>query len=332
MKILFAIQGTGNGHLSRAKDVYPELAKFGDVDVLISGIQADVDVPFPVKYKVYGMSFIFGKKGGVDILETAKRAKLFQLLKDIRNFPVEQYDLVVNDFEAVTAWACKRKNLPCISLSHQCAVLHPNAPQPAENDAMGRLVLERYAPVTASYGFHFKAFGENIYTPVIRKQIRDLKPTNQGHYTVYLPAYDDATMVKHFSQFPEVKWEVFSKHNKSPFVSGNVHVQKIDNEAFIKSMASSAGVLCGAGFEGPAEAMYLGKKVLVIPMVAQFEQQCNAAGAAAMGATVIKTLSEQHYKTIGNWLENGKPIVVDYPDNTAEIVARLVREHAPAGK
>ena len=63
MKILFAIQGTGNGHLSRARDIYPELAKYGDVDVLISGIQADVAVPFPVKYKLYGMSFIFGKKG-----------------------------------------------------------------------------------------------------------------------------------------------------------------------------------------------------------------------------------------------------------------------------
>ena len=63
MKILFAIQGTGNGHLSRARDIYPELARYGEVDVLISGIQADVDVPFPVRYRKYGMSFIFGKRG-----------------------------------------------------------------------------------------------------------------------------------------------------------------------------------------------------------------------------------------------------------------------------
>jgi len=69
LKILFGIQGTGNGHLSRARDVYPELAKYGDVDVLISGIQADVDVPFPVNYRMYGMSFIFGKRGGVIYLK-----------------------------------------------------------------------------------------------------------------------------------------------------------------------------------------------------------------------------------------------------------------------
>ncbi len=329
MKILFAIQGTGNGHLSRARDVYPELAKYGDVDVLISGIQADVDVPFPVKYKMYGMSFIFGKRGGVDIWDTAKKLKLFRLIKDIRSLPVEDYDLVINDFEPISAWACKNKKLPCISVSHQCAVLHPSAPLPASGDPMGKLVLRRYAPVTAAYGFHFKAFGENIYTPVIRREIRELTPTNEGHYTVYLPAYSDEAIVKHLSQFPNVQWHVFSKHNKQSFTEGNVSVMKIDNRAFVESMASCAGLLCGAGFEGPAEAMYLGKKVLVIPMVTQYEQHCNAAGAAAMGATVVNTLDEKHYGTIRRWLVEGKPIEVDYPDKTAGIIAHIMQRHAP---
>ncbi len=332
MKILFAIQGTGNGHLSRARDVYPELAKYGEVDVLISGIQADVSVSFPVKYKFYGMSFIFGKRGGVDILETAKRLKLFKLIKDIRSLPVEDYDLVINDFEPVSSWACKRKKLPCISVSHQCAVLNKNAPLPSSSDPMGKLVLKRYAPVTAEYGFHFKSFDANVFTPVIRQEIRQLTPVDKGHYTVYLPAYDDEKIVKHLSQFPTARWEVFSKHNKEPFVAGNVSIKKIDNRAFIESMASSTGLLCGAGFEGPAEAMFLGKKVLVIPMQTQYEQHCNAAGAATMGATVINSLSEKHYSTIKDWLENGKKIKVDYPDITSEIIRKIIENHAPAKK
>ncbi len=330
MKILFAIQGTGNGHLSRARDIYPELLKYGTVDVLISGIQADVDVPFPVKYKLYGMSFIFGKSGGVDLLQTAKRLKLFKLIRDIRKLPVEQYDLVINDFEAVSAWACKSKNKPCISVSHQCAVLHRNAPRPAAPDPMGKFVLQHYAPVTASYGFHFQAFGENIFTPVIRQEIRQRIPINNGHYTVYLPSYDDATIVKHLSAFPDTRWEVFSKHNKRPFTSGNIVVSGIDNHAFTESMASSAGVLCGAGFEGPAEAIYLGKKVLVIPMHTQYEQQCNAAGAAAIGATAIPMLSEKHYPAISKWLTEGKRIQINYPDITADIISKIMQQHAPA--
>ena len=81
MKILFAIQGTGNGHLSRARDVYPEIAKYGDVDVLISGIQADVDFPYPAKYKRYGMSFIFGGKGWRRLLGHYQKAEIFPTIK-----------------------------------------------------------------------------------------------------------------------------------------------------------------------------------------------------------------------------------------------------------
>ncbi len=329
VKILFAIQGTGNGHLSRARDVYPELAKFGDVDVLISGIQADVDFPYPVKYRLYGMSFIFGVHGGVDIIDTVKKLKLRQLIKDIRSLPVQDYDIVINDFEPVTAWACKIKKVPCIAVSHQSAVLNPNAPKPKHGDLLGKLILKYYAPYTSAYGFHFKAFAENIFTPVVRKQIRELIPEDNGHYTVYLPAYDDNTLIKHLSKFTEATWEIFSKHNKNPMVQDNVTLRPIDNDAFIKSMASSTGVLCGAGFEGPAEAMYLGKKLMVIPMLTQYEQQCNAAAIEKMGIPVIYMLSEKYYDDIKWWLTSGNPVNVNYPDQTAAIIERIINEHAP---
>lgn len=329
MKILFAIQGTGNGHLSRARDIYPELTRYGTVDVLISGIQADMDVPFPVKYRFYGMSFIFGKKGGVSVLGTLRTMNIPRLLRDIFRLPVADYDLVVNDFEPVSAWACKLKRVRCIGLSHQSAVLHPNAPRPATADWLGATVLKHYAPVDAAYGFHFGSFGNNIFTPVIRREIRDLTPTDEGHYTVYLPAYDDAALVEHLSSFGDVKWEVFSKHNKEPFIHRNISVRKIENDAFIRSMASSTGVLCGAGFEGPAEALYLGKKLLVIPMLTQYEQECNAAALQSMGVPVIRSLNKRYYDPIRSWLTAGTPVAVTYPDITSEIIAKMITDHVP---
>lgn len=328
MKILFAIQGTGNGHLSRARDIYPELGKYGEVDVLISGIQADVELPYPVKYKYYGMSFIFGRSGGVDIWATASKLRPRRLIRDIKQLPVEDYDLVINDFEPVSAWACKLKNKPCISLSHQCAVLNRQAPAPDNVDLMGKLLLQRYAPVTAAYGFHFQAYDKNIFTPVIRREIRELQPTDEGHYTVYLPAYDDNLLCEHLSKFSETKWQVFSKHNKGAFTLKNVRVMPIDNDAFIRSMASSTGVLCGAGFEGPAEALHLGKKLMVIPMQTQYEQQCNAAALKEMGVPVIKSLSKKYHEAISQWLANNERIRVSYPDLTTQIVREVVTTHA----
>src|SRR5690606_5606555 len=248
MRVLYAIQGTGNGHLSRAMDIVPCLKKRADVDVLVSGIQADLRLPFAVKYRMHGLSFIFGRKGGVDLWRTFMSSTVRRLFKEVNSLRVEDYDLVINDFEPISAWACQVKEKFCVGLSHQCAALDPEAPKPKETDMMGRLIMKNYAPTNISYGFHFKQYNERIYTPVVRRQVRELDVVEGTHYTVYLPAYEDAILLKRLMHFPDVEWQVFSKHNHKPFEMKNVRVQPINNESFIRSMASSAGVLCGAGF------------------------------------------------------------------------------------
>ena len=324
MKILYAIQGTGNGHLSRATDIIPCLQQHGEVDILVSGIQGDLKLPYDVKYQLRGLSFIFGKKGGVDLWKTFTKTNLRKLISSIRKLPVQDYDLIINDFEPVTAWACALRNRPCIALSHQAAVLAPGYPKPDVKDAKGRLVLQHYAPADVKYGFHFSGNNETIFTPVVRQQVRSHDITNNGHYTVYLPAYNDKTLIKRLSAHKTVQWDVFSKHNKKKIIKGNVTINPINNEQFTASMAAAAGVLCGAGFETPAEALFLGKKLLVIPMKNQYEQQLNAAALKAMGVPVIKSLKAKHDDVIADWLNNGKVIPVHYPDMTQEIIDRVI--------
>jgi uncharacterized protein (TIGR00661 family) len=328
MKILYAIQGTGNGHLSRAMDVIPCLQKHGKVDILVSGIQADLTLPFEVKYRLKGMSFIFGKRGGVNLLKTLAKTNIRKLVREVKSLPIEKYDLVINDFEPVAAWACYLANKPCIALSHQSAVISPNARQPEHADPMGRFILHNYAPASVKYGFHFQEEGDTIFTPVIRRQVRNLQVTDKGHYTVYLPSYDDARLVARLSVFHDVKWEVFSKHNKRPREIGNIRIQPINNEKFIQSMASSTGVLCGAGFETPAEALFLGKKLLVIPMKNQYEQHLNAAALKAMGVPVVRSLKPKHSAAIADWLESDYRVAVDYPDNTQTIIDMIIKKHS----
>ncbi|WP_411273036.1 glycosyltransferase family protein [Daejeonella sp.] len=327
MRILYAIQGTGNGHLSRAVDVVPCLQKHGDVDILVSGSQADLTLPFPVKYKLSGLSFIFGKSGGVSLWRTLARTNIGKLIKSIKNLPVEQYDLVITDFEPVSAWACYFKNKACIALSHQSAVLGPGLPQPDHTDMMGRLILKNYAPSSSQYGFHFSAFRENIFTPVIRRGVREQKITDAGHYTVYLPSYDDKRLINFLSEFTDVTWDVFSKHNAKTSTVKNITIQPIDGEKFTASMASSSGVLCGAGFETPAEALFLGKKLMVIPMKNQYEQHLNAAALRAMKVPVIKSLKPKYNPLISQWLNNKQSIPVNYPDRTQEIIDMIVEKH-----
>jgi len=329
-RVLYAIQGTGNGHLSRALDIVPLLQqRVSHLDVLVSGPTSDIQLPFPVRYRCHGMGFIFGKKGGINFVKTFWQLNSAAFVRELRSLPLADYNLIISDFEPVSAWACRLQHRPCVALSHQSAVLHPAAPQPRRPDPVGRAVLRHYAPHTAHYGFHFAAYAPGIYTPVIREQVRALTPEQQEHYTVYLPAFEEELLVRRLRYLSRmVRWEVFSKHSTREAEYGNVRVRPVSGAAFTDSLARSAGVLCGAGFETPAEALYLGKKLLVVPMKNQYEQACNAAALADMGIPVIKNLKDKHLDTLDHWLHHGRPTPVHYPNQTGQILDTLLQEHA----
>lgn len=327
MKILYAIQGTGNGHLSRAMDIIPILQQKGELDVLVSGTQADLVLPFPVKYTFKGLSFIFGKKGGIDLLATYRKSNLKKLYEEIKNLPIEDYDLVINDFEPVSAWACKLKKKTCIGLSHQAAVMNTKSPKPKKNDPLGKAILHNYVPVTDAYGFHFLSYEKNIFTPVIRTQIRNAVAKTGDYFTVYLPAYSDERIIKILSEIENIKWQVFSKHSTKEYTEKNVHIRPVNNDAFIESFINCEGILCGAGFETPAEALFLKKKLMVIPMKGQYEQQCNAAALQQMGVAVIKKLKPKYLHKIKEWTASTAILSINYPDITEQILDDIIEKY-----
>jgi uncharacterized protein (TIGR00661 family) len=325
VKILFAIQGTGNGHLARAEDVIPILQQFGDLDLFISGAQADIKLAYPVKYKSKGLSFFFGKSGGIDFLRTFKQNSSKEVYKEIKKFPVEKYDLVINDFEPISAWACRKRDIPCVGLSHQSALLSSKVPTPKKIDPVGEWVLHNYAPVEKYVSFHFERYDKNIYTPVIRSAVRECKNVEKEHYTVYLPSYDDKKLVPLLAKIPKIKWHIFSKHAKKPYHIGKLSVYPVNKDEFAESVTSAKGVLCGAGFETPAEALYLGKKLMVVPMKSQLEQHYNAASLRQLGVPVLKKMRKRNIEKIIEWIETDKRVTVQYDNVTAEAVERAVK-------
>ncbi|WP_321298764.1 glycosyltransferase family protein [Marinifilum fragile] len=329
MKILYGIQGTGNGHLSRAIELIPHLQKEAEVDILISGLHHDLEFNHPIRYKKQGLGFFFGKNGGIDIWKTIRKFNVIRFIKDIRSLPVDEYDLVISDFEPITSWACKLKKVFCLGLSHQSAMLNSRTPMPEKIEFLGYQVLKNYAPCNHNVSFHFKEYGHNMFTPVIRREIRLLEPENHGYYLVYLPAYSDERLISVLSHFPNYKWVVFSKHSKNKYRSENVEINPVNGEAFIRSLKDCAGVLCGAGFETPAESLYLGKMLAVIPMKNQFEQVCNAHALKELGIPVIADLEDDGPAKIKEWIDGGRAIEkLNYPDNARSVIEFLLQHYA----
>lgn len=327
MKILYAIQGTGNGHLSRAKEIIPALLNRAQVDILVSGTQAEVKLNHKIKYKYKGLSFYFGKNGGINFVKTFKKNNPLTVLKEILNCPVKDYDLIINDFEPISAWASKLKGVKCISLSHQGILYSENVPQPYFPDFIGKFVIKNYATCKVQYGFHFKKYNDKIYTPIIRNDIRSLKRTKKDHYTVYLPAYSDEKLINVLSKIKGIKWKVFSKHTKKYYQKKNVYIKPIHSRKFEKSLASCTGIICGAGFETPSEAIYLNKKLLVIPMKNQYEQHFNAEALQQIGVPVLKALKKQYIPEIEYWINNNQRVSLDFPNETQQIVDHILYDY-----
>jgi uncharacterized protein (TIGR00661 family) len=301
MKVLYALQATGNGHISRANVLVPELRKYCTVDVLISGTQADLALQVEPKYRLKGFSLATNRNGGVSYRKTLKLFHPLRFHREMRSINLDAYDAVVNDFEPISAWACRLSGKPCIALSHQYSLTQPGVPLPEKASWFFMQILKYYAPCKSGIGFHFESYNSNILPPIIRKSLRASRPVYGGHYSVYLPAYGHKHIADCLTHAGNIRWHIFSREVTQVYTSGNCTFLPVVSELFTQSLLSCDGIICGAGFETPAEALFLGKKLLVIPMTGQYEQECNAAALAALGHTVIPRLETRYIPRIAAW-------------------------------
>lgn len=327
MKIFYAVQATGNGHISRAMELLPYLQRYGAVDIFLSGNNSHLAIDAPIKYRSKGLSLYFNSTGGLDYWKILRGFHPLNLRKEIHELPVEKYDLVINDFEYITSAACAKKKIPSVQLGHQASFQSTLTPRPATKNTIGEWILTNYAKATHNIGLHFERYDDFILPPVIKQEILDAEPTNKHHITVYLPSYSADALERTFHPFRGLHFHVFSKEIKQTFRKDNITFFPVSKTLFNKSMTECTGIICGAGFETPAEALYLQKKMICIPTRGQYEQFCNAASLEKMGIRCLKKIDNDFAATLCHWLEEKQTVPVNYGHTLPLIMDRLWRVH-----
>lgn len=323
MKILYAVQATGNGHISRAMELLPYLEKHGQVDIFLSGNNSNLHLDAPVKYRSKGLGLYYNCTGGLDYWQMVKGFQPLRLRQEIRDLPVEKYDLVLNDFEYITAAACARKKIPSVNFGHQASFQSAQTPRPAVKSQAGEWILKNYARASRYLGLHFKNYDDFIFTPVIKKEILEAQPTDKGYITVYLPSWCEPQLLEIFSEFTELRFEIFCSQVKQAKNEGNIRLLPVDKKLFNQSLIHCSGIITGGGFETPAEAIHLGKKVMSIPIRSQYEQQCNAAALQEMGIRTLKKIDERFEMHLLEWISNDKPVQIDYSRTIPQCLSYL---------
>ena len=327
MKVLYAIQSTGNGHLIRAKEIIPFLKRRFDFDVMLSGPKTNLDLGYPIKYHQRGLTFYFNKSGSINWVKTIFKNNLFQFIKDVLSLPVKDYDLVITDFEPISAWACKFRGVLSFGLSNQITLWQKESLKPKKLFSSSLKYLKYFAPTELEYGLHYQKFNDRIFLPIIRAKLRSLKVTKGGGIVVYLPAYDLKRITKVLSLFPNVKWTIFSKEINEPKTQGSLRFFPINEDHFSKKLAKSDGIITSAGFTTTSEALFLGKTLLVIPMRGQIEQSFNAQVLKKMGVTVVKELSIKKSKIIEHWIKNPNVIKVNFENDLNYLVDQIALDY-----
>jgi len=325
MKIFYGVQGTGNGHITRARVMAQALYAAGiEVDFQFTGRPADqyFDMAVFKDYRVRtGLTFNT-HKGQVSYLKTALEAKPLQFFKDISALDFSGYDMVISDFEPVTAWAARRQKRPVLGIGHQYAFGH-KVPRKG-SDPIAELVMKNFAPADRGVGLHWHHFGQPILPPII--ETPEIPHSFFKHkIVVYLPFEDTVEVCKLLAPFKEFEFYVYTPQ---VIDSGCPHIEckPLSRKGFQADVYDCGGIISNAGFELASESLQLGKKILAKPLHAQMEQISNAAALAELGYGHV--MHDLDAKIIEHWLADNHAVRITYP-NVAEIITQWIVDGMP---
>ncbi|MEF1308491.1 glycosyltransferase family protein [Vibrio mytili] len=320
MKILYGVQGTGNGHIARARAMSHAFKSHDvQVDFLFSGRA-------PEKYFSMedfgdyqtrrGFTFIT-HKGAVNYTKTALQNNLIQFCKEVNQLDLSSYDLVLNDFEPVTAWAARKQKKPCIGISHQNAFRYPVPLKGAS--WLDKSVIQHFAPSQHYLGLHWYHFDQPLLPPIVHTN--NNQTNNDNFVLVYLPfesIEDIGDLLFHFNQQSFI---CYHPDVIEPEHIENIELRPLSHTDFQHHLHQCSGVIANGGFELPSEALSLGKKLLLKPLSGQFEQQSNVATLEELGLAM--SMGSLDISTVRLWLKEQQAESVRYPD-VAQAIAQWV--------
>ncbi len=287
-KILYGFSGEGSGHSSRTREMARCLIEAGhevrlasydrgyqnlcdDFDILeIEGLSISVDDNRVSKLKTITKNL---KK-----LPAGRRG--LRNLRDLfRDF---QPDVVITDFEPMTAYLAEHYHVPLITVDNQHRMRYVDYKSPPKRKKEAkriRRLIRLMIPwpsvslVIALNSGKIKNDRTFLFSPIVSHDVLRLKPEQNDHTLVYLTSgYDSLLPV--LKTYGREKFLVYGYDRD--VVDNNLHFKKASRDGFIHDLASAKSVIATAGFTLISESLHLQKPYLAMPMNGQFEQELNA--------------------------------------------------------
>ena len=321
MRILYGVQATGNGHISRSREVIRNLKNLGhDVRVILSGRDPSLlwDMEDFEPFDAFrGLTFVTAS-GEVKYFATAKHLNLIRFYRDISSYDASAYDLVITDFEPLSARIARKNKIPLFGIGHQYAFYY-DIPVAGANP-LARWIIKNFAFANYPIGLHWYHFDQPILPPIIPYHLANTAETIDDKILIYLPFEDLHAVHSLLKKVKTHHFYIYCSLNQ-PDDNENIHLRPFSRSGFLKDLTECNGVICNAGFELASEALYLGKRLLVKPIAGQMEQASNAQALTQLKLGMsMKTLNPESVEV---WLSSPPNDPIDYPD-VAKILAHWI--------
>ena len=307
MRILYGIQLNGNGHITRSLELINQLKDKGyHVDVIASGNNYSIELPDYIK-KFKGFSMYFNKSGKINKLKTILSLNIFKLIKDA-NYDCSQYDLVISDFEPISAYSAKKYKVKSIGISNQVSI--------TEKNFFESLFIKYFAPCDYYIPLNYT----DGFQPIISEKFLKNKISDEDFYLVYLAAYS-LKHIKNELENSDKKFKVYSSDVLEDYIYKNIEFKKSNKDSFQSDLLNCSGVITASGFSTTSEALVLGKKLWSIPVKGQFEQIDNSIKLSKLGVFTDDLTSVNLEKWLNNYTK------VDYKwTNPIESIISKIKE------
>ncbi len=346
MRIVYGVQSTGKGHLSRFLALKPKFERDGhEILVIISGFDD------PPAYFLQGLGHVHMERfpglsmiedgvGGISKRRTLKAfaSHLPGLLESIYRahgiITAFDPDLIVSDFEPITGSPLVAPGVYKVGIGNQ-PILHHPAVEHLQGMKMQRFnirIVEKLftSGVDVRLGSHFFPVDDSCLPPILRSDVLNAVPENRGHVLVY-HAFSGhlASVVAYAGKHPQTRFVVYGQDEPLRDSPGNIHFEH-DSDRFVADLVSCDTVIGTAGFQTICEAFYLGKKLVVQPIDGHYEQKWNAAEVErhGMGRWCRADLEPAMHQSFNQPLH--EKLASWYREGTQRCYDRLLRlaEHA----
>ena len=306
IKILYGICGIGNGHTYRQLPIIEHFAKTCEIMIFAHGASYDFytghfkDNP-SVKIIWVAVPFYVGNSNGLDFKATAetfldREQDIFKtncLALDHAQNELGKPDIVITDYEPISAQYAYAYNIPLITIDQQSKYLCGNFPKEVGGftfeDEIARLhmffpkVQARIACSFFNVSIKDNSDKVSIFPPILKDSITQLRrdPVSNS-FLVYISAareYGQTTedIIETLSSQKDSKFHLFiSKSEEVVFKNlSNINTYQHGDPKFLDILKECGGIISTAGHSLLSEAMYLGIPVYAIP-VSPYEQHMNA--------------------------------------------------------